>query len=132
MRYEKADSIVNINQTVLRYNLLLSPDDESYILLLSHFCKIFLLVFIGSLCDMPGFQQPIRIEQQLCSIAQFGGTKLPHKPTKTEVVTVPENFFDVIKAQWNRILGSELVLNTYRIGTIGTRHARISVVTVKP
>ena len=28
---------------------------------------------------MPAFHQPIRIEQQLCSIAQFGGTKIPHE-----------------------------------------------------
>ena len=28
---------------------------------------------------MPVFHQPIRIEQQQCSIAQFGGTKIPRE-----------------------------------------------------
>ena len=30
-------------------------------------------------CDMPVFHQPIRIEHQLCSIAQFGGPKIPRE-----------------------------------------------------
>ena len=29
--------------------------------------------------DMPVFHQPVRIEQQLFSIAQLGGTKIPHE-----------------------------------------------------
>ena len=50
------------------------------------------------LCDMTGFQQPIRIGQQLCSIAQFNGTKFPHEFKEGEIAMMPEKFFGLVKA----------------------------------
>ena len=42
---------------------------------------------------MPVFHQPIRIEQQLCSIAQFGGTKIPHEFKKRRCYDDAQKFF---------------------------------------
>ena len=41
---------------------------------------------------MPVFHQPIRIEQQLCSIAQFGGTKIPCELKNGDVTMMPKTF----------------------------------------
>ena len=64
--------------------------------------------------DMPGFQQPVRIEQQLCSIAQFGGTKLPHKPTKSESFDCVGKIFRHNQDEIEFWV-SEAVLNKYKL-----------------
>ena len=43
---------------------------------------------------MPVFHQPIRIEQQLGSIAQFGGTKIPDEFKKQRCYDDARKFFD--------------------------------------
>ena len=42
---------------------------------------------------MPVSYQPIRIEQQLCSIAQFGGAKIPHEFKKRRCYDDAQKFF---------------------------------------
>ena len=42
---------------------------------------------------MPVFHQPIRIEQELCSIAQFCGTKIPHEFKKQRCYDNAQKFF---------------------------------------
>ena len=50
-------------------------------------------VKLNSPCDMPVFYQLVRIEQQLCSIAQFGGTKIPHEFKKRRCYDDAQTFF---------------------------------------
>ena len=44
-------------------------------------------------CDMPVFHQPIRIKQQLHSIAQFSGAKIPHEFKKQRCYDDAQKFF---------------------------------------
>ena len=52
---------------------------------------------------MPVFHQLIRIKQQLCSIAQFGGTKIPHEFKKRRSYDDDRRFFGKVKdaKKWN-------------------------------